>query len=178
MRYIPNILSYFRILLIPFFIWEMLQNNGWAAALVLAVSGLTDMLDGFLARRYNWISEWGKVLDPLADKLTQVAVCIVMFAKMREYWFFFAVLLLKEILMLIIGAYLVKHKIKIEGAKWFGKILTILFYFTMVLIVFITGMPSWAVITLLSLTTFFALIATMLYIPEFKKYNREIKDYK
>lgn len=178
MKHIPNLLSYFRILLIPVFVWQMFMDHGWNAALVLGLSGLTDLLDGFLARRFNWVSDLGKVLDPVADKMTQVVVCIVLAMKMQAYWFFFAILLLKEVVMLAIGGYLVKNKIKIEGAKWFGKVVTSLFYISMIAIVFIPSMPEWLVTALLTLTTLCALTAAFLYIPEFRKYKEEAKEQK
>ena len=178
MKHIPNILSYFRILLIPVFIWFMRNNQGWEAALVLAFSGLTDITDGYLARRFDWISDWGKVLDPLADKMTQLTVCIILVLKMREYWFFFAILIFKEAVMIIFGIYLFKNKIKIEGAKWFGKLFTILFYISMVIIVLLPGMHDKLIIALLTLTTLCALVACYLYFPEFSKYKQEAKELK
>lgn len=75
---VPNAMSLFRILVIPFFAYFFLKDNLTAAVIALALSGLSDALDGFVARRFNQITELGKMLDPLADKLTQgtVAVCI------------------------------------------------------------------------------------------------------
>ena len=76
---IPNILSIFRIVLIPVFIvcYLMLPDEmGWVPALVLVVSGATDVVDGYIARHFNMVTQLGKVLDPLADKLTLAAVVI------------------------------------------------------------------------------------------------------
>ena len=178
MKNIPNFLSYFRILLIPVFVWLMVNNHGWLAALILALSGVTDMADGYLARRFDWISEWGKILDPLADKMTQLTVCMILVIQMSEYWFFFSILIFKELATLIIGAYLFKNKIKIEGAKWFGKTFTSLFYVSMVTIVLLPAMPDILLVTLLTLTTLCALAAACLYIPEFMKYKQAAKDMK
>lgn len=175
MKHIPNILSFFRIVLIPFFVWQMLKDNTWNAAVILGISGLTDLLDGFLARRYNWISQLGKVLDPVADKLTQVTVCVVLAYKLARFWPFFAVLLFKDLIMLILGGYLVKKGVRLDGARWFGKVVTVLFYVSMVAIVFIPDMPGWLITTLLSVTTGCAIIAALLYIPEFIKYRNKAK---
>ena len=172
MRHIPNIISFMRILLIPFFIWLMVKGDTFLAAIILAISGLNDLLDGYLARRFNWVSQLGKVLDPIADKLTQVTVCIIFLVKMRLYWPFFAILLAKDLVMLIMGGLLVKKGAKIEGAKWFGKVVTTLFYIVMVAILFIPTMPQWLIITLLSIVTFCAIIAGLLYIPDFLRYKR------
>ena len=176
MKHIPNILSIIRILLIPFFVWQMLSGHTYIAASILLVSGLTDTLDGTLARKFNWITPLGKVLDPAADKLTQVTVCIVLAIKLHTYWPFFVILLSKDFVMLIIGGYLLKKGVKLEGAKWFGKISTVLFYMTMILIIFIPSMPRWVTIILLTLTTACAVFSVLMYFPEFLKYRAEIKN--
>lgn len=174
MKHIPNILSFFRIALIPFFVWQMSNGNYRVAAVILLISGITDLLDGFLARKFNWISQLGKVLDPIADKLTQVTVCIVLAFRLRDYAAFFVILLIKEFLMLVFGGYLIKKGAKLEGAKWFGKIVTFLFYSTTISLVFIPGMPGWLISTLLGITTFCAVAAALMYIPEFIKYRKEV----
>ena len=76
MKHIPNILSSLRIVMIPFFVWQMLTGNMLSAGLILLASGITDTLDGQLARHFGWISDLGKILDPFADKLTQTAVSV------------------------------------------------------------------------------------------------------
>ena len=171
MRHIPNILSFSRILLIPPIVYFLLQSNLVAAAVLIIISGLTDLLDGFLARRFNWISQLGKVLDPIADKLTQAAVCVTLFIIMREYWPFFGALLFKDFVMLVLGGYLIGKGVKIEGAKWFGKVVTCLFYISITTILIFPNIPGWIKTTLLALTTVCALIAALLYIPEFIKYK-------
>lgn len=176
MRHIPNILSIFRILLIPFFIWQMLSGNTFYAAVILLVSAVTDMADGFLARRFGWVSQLGKILDPAADKLTQVTVCVVLAIVLKQYWYFFAALLVKDVIMLVLGGYLVKKKIKIDGARWFGKIVTILFYITTILIVFSPNIPYQLTVTLLAITTISAFIAGIMYIPKFKQYKKNVRN--
>ncbi|GHU80178.1 CDP-alcohol phosphatidyltransferase [Clostridia bacterium] len=175
MKHIPNILSFLRILLIPFFVWQMNKGNTFNAAVILCASGLTDMLDGALARGFNWITQLGKVLDPVADKLTQVTVCVVFAIKYRIYWYFFAALLFKDLVMLLLGGYLVKNKIRMEGARWFGKVVTTFFYVTTVSLVFFPGIPHWAKVALLTTATVSAFAAGILYIPQFIKYRRDLK---
>ncbi|MDL2219097.1 CDP-alcohol phosphatidyltransferase family protein [Ruminococcaceae bacterium OttesenSCG-928-O06] len=175
MRHIPNILSAFRILLVPLLAWLMLEEHYYQAAAVLVLSGLTDLLDGFLARRFGWITNLGKVLDPAADKLTQVTVYLLLAFKLPRYWYFFALLLGKDLVMLVLGGWLLKRKVKIEGARWFGKIVTILFYVISVLLIFFPNLPSWATISLLALITVLALVAGLLYIPQFLQYRRQAK---
>ena len=175
MRHIPNLLSAFRIVLIPFFVCHVLQANMLTAAIILIISALTDMLDGFLARRFNWITLVGKVLDPMADKLTQIAVCVLFLLRFPQFWVFFAVLMLKDLVILTVSAYLLKNKAPFSGAKWFGKVATSLFYVSMILIALIPNMPDWAIYVLLGATTFCAFLSLSLYIPEFIRHKRQIE---
>ena len=175
MRHIPNLLSAFRIILIPFFIYQVIQDNMLAAAIILIVSALTDMFDGFLARRFNWITQLGKVLDPTADKMTQIAVCVLFALRLSQYWVFFAVLMLKDLIILAVSVYLLKNKVAFSGAKWFGKVSTTLFYVSMILIALIPTLPAWAIYALLISTTVCALVSLTLYIPEFIRHKRRIE---
>lgn len=175
MKHIPNMLSVFRIVLIPFFIWQMMRGNLTVAGVILAISALTDFFDGLLARHFGWVSQVGKVLDPAADKLTQVTVCILMIVNLRAYWPFFAVMLFKDAVMLVLGGYLLKQGVTLEGARWFGKISTILFYAVMVLIFFVPGMPRSLIITLLCLVSGAALFSAFMYIPQYLNYRKEAK---
>lgn len=173
MRHIPNILSSFRIALIPVFVWQMLWGNSIVAGIILIVSGITDLLDGFLARTYNWVTTVGKILDPFADKLTQVTVCVVLAIKLPQYLIFFALLLIKDFVMLLLGSWLYKKKVKIEGARWFGKVVTTLFYIIIVAVIMFPELPVWAIIVMLSVITICAFVAGSMYIPQFLAYRRQ-----
>lgn len=175
MKHIPNILTLFRVALIPFFVWMMLAEQPYYAAGVLILSGITDLLDGFLARRYNWVSDVGKFLDPAADKLTQLAVCIMLLIKLNQYWYFFAALLLRDSFMFTMGAYLLKKGVRLEGARWFGKVGTALFYAAMLLILLIPNMPAAVAYILLGSTTAMAFTAAALYFPQYLKYRQQAK---
>ncbi|RVU53884.1 CDP-alcohol phosphatidyltransferase family protein [Anaerosphaera multitolerans] len=172
MKNIPNLLSLLRILLIPFFVHQLLIGNTLNAGIILLISALTDFLDGKLARKFGWITDLGKVLDPIADKLTQFAVSITLAITLRQYWIFFAVIIFKDIVILLGGGYLMKRGIKLEGAKWFGKVATFIYYFATILIILIPGMPNWFITLILSLAVICALISAFLYIPEFFKYKK------
>lgn len=175
MRHIPNIISILRIALIPFFVWQMLREHYFMAAGILVVSGVSDFLDGFLARRNNWISGLGKVLDPTADKMTQGTVYVMLWVKFPRYWFFFALLLFKELVMLTLGAWLLKKRVHIEGARWFGKVVTIMFYLVTASIIFFPGIPGWAVAAMLAVITMLTFAAGAMYIPQFRVYRKEAK---
>lgn len=174
MKHIPNILSAFRIVLIPFFIWRLLAGDTVAAGSILLLSGITDFLDGQLARRFGWITPLGKVLDPAADKLTQVSISLTFAVLLRDYWYFFVILLAKDALMLLVGGYFLKKGIKLSGAKWFGKVSTFVFYVAMILLVFLPAMPRWIIMSLLVVVVVSAVVSVLLYIPDFLHYRKEI----
>lgn len=136
---IPNALSFFRMLLIPVFIvfYMMADKTDCIyyvyAASALILSGLTDLFDGVIARKFNQITELGKILDPIADKLTQMAVVICVAIKMKSVILGCALMIfvVKEILMLIGGFIILKNKIVIQGSQWYGKVATAVFYVVM-----------------------------------------------
>lgn len=136
---IPNLMSAARILLVPFFAAFYLRGHVAAAAAALVLSGLTDMLDGWAARRFDQVTELGKMLDPFADKLTQgvVALCIALrFPAIRPFLLLFIV---KELLMLCCAAVLLKKHKRPCAAKWYGKVATVMFYVSIAAIVTMDG---------------------------------------
>lgn len=175
MKHIPNLLSIFRIALIPLFVSQMATGHTLTAGLILVLSGLTDFFDGQLARRFGWVTPVGKILDPVADKLTQTAVSITLMVLLRQYWPFFAIMLAKDCIMLVLGGWLMRRGVKLEGARWFGKVSTFLYYAVMILIILIPSLPAWLTLTLLVLATACALISALLYIPVWRRYRREAK---
>ncbi len=137
---IPNILSVFRIFLIPVYIDLFLRffpdRLYWSGAVFL-LAGLTDVLDGYLARRNHWVSNVGKLLDPLADKLIEVAALVLLASKWGGVFIALAIVaILKEILM-ILGAYVIVTKVKIYVMSlWFGKLTTLLLYLEVLIVSF------------------------------------------
>lgn len=140
---IPNLLSVIRIALIPVF--GVLFNNGqygWAV-LVLAISGLTDFFDGKIARKFNQISALGKLLDPIADKLTQITIAIMFYITfsnssdetVKAFSWIFLVFLIKEAVMVVGGAIMIMFGLKPVAAEMPGKIATFAFYFIMCIII-------------------------------------------
>lgn len=132
---IPNFICLIRILLITPFVVFFLDGEYVFAAVVIILSGLSDCFDGYIARKFNQESELGKILDPLADKLTLLAVgiCLVVI----EPYFLPIVLILvsKDILMLIGSTKVVKKGIIVPKSKWYGKLGTVMFYVTVTFIV-------------------------------------------
>ena len=128
---IPNILSIIRILMIPLIVWYYCVDKNLTLAFILfTVSALTDVADGYIARRFNMITDAGKILDPIADKLTQAAVifCLCLTINSVEMWILLGVLVVKEIAMLVMGLLSLKAVDEINGAKWFGKLSTVVIF--------------------------------------------------
>lgn len=135
-KHVPNILTIVRFLLIPIIIVFALNDNYVATIIVLTISGLTDILDGFIARRFNLISDFGKLMDPLADKATQVTILAVLtIQKIIPVWIL-CVVLLKEFVM-VAGASFLYGKELVVSSKWYGKLSTVLFYAAIVCSLFI-----------------------------------------
>lgn len=126
---IPNLLSFFRLCLIPVMIWlYSVRENYGLTTLVLLLSGLTDVIDGIIARKCNMVSDFGKAFDPIADKLTQTAMmfCLVT----RFPWMILPLMLLvvKELFTGITSLLTIRKTGTVEGAVWHGKITTVLLY--------------------------------------------------
>ena len=125
---IPNAISFFRVILITPFVAFFVAKMYVAATITFAISGLSDCFDGLIARKYHMESEFGKIIDPLADKLTLLAAgfCIVLIEPFTLP--LMAVMVLKDILMITGGVLVVKHGIVPPKSAWYGKVGTILFY--------------------------------------------------
>ena len=127
---IPNILSVFRIVLVPLYVIVYFRNTeggSIAAGVVLIVSGLTDLFDGYIARRFNQISDLGKILDPLADKMTQVTVFVCLWIRFPALWPLFVFIAFKELLMLSVGLAMTRRGV-IFTSLWYGKVTTFAIY--------------------------------------------------
>lgn len=172
MRHIPNILSALRLVLLPVFLYFASQDQFVTAGVLITVISLTDLLDGYLARRHHWVSQLGKVLDPLADKLTQISVIIVFFLHLPQYRWIFWVLLGKEAVMLIGAAILLHQGVKLPGAAMWGKVATALFYLTAVLVLLFPALPTVLVTALFIASAVTAVVSVALYIPQYIRYRR------
>ncbi len=195
---IPNLLSVIRILLIPVFAYLFYNDQKIAAVVVLALSGLSDTLDGKIARRFNQISALGKVLDPVADKLTQITIAVMLlidFSKATDplinaFGWIFLVFLVKEAVMIIGGLIMLLLGIRPGAAEIFGKLATLIFYVGMVIIIAIgpevgalndiLGFTLPPVITgaIVILSAISTLVAFASYMPETFRQFKEYFDNK
>ena len=173
---IPNVFTIVRIILIIPFVFSVIQENYFRAGIVLLLSGLSDFLDGFFARKFNLVTKFGKILDPVADKLTLIAVMACTAAKFKELLPFMIILIVKELLMLVAGAILLKNKKRSFAAKWYGKAATVFFYFSIITIIWLKAMFDVSNValnvTLMIVTALLMLFALIMY---FLLFLREMK---
>lgn len=174
---IPNILSYIRLLLIPIFVYIYVTSDGpsdyYLAAFIILISGLTDMFDGLIARKFNQITELGKTIDPVADKLTQAAIVGCLMFRYEYMWILVVLLVVKELFMGINGLILLKKGRKLDGAMWFGKVSTAVFYAATFILIGFPEISSQFASILMFITGIFLGLSFILYIPEFLKLYRE-----
>ena len=131
LKFIPNILTIIRFLMIPFILIAIAFGNYLLAFILFTISSITDVADGFIARKFNLISNFGKLMDPLADKLTQISMLTTLSIKgMIPFWILFVVLA-KEVTM-VCGASFLYGKDVVVYSRWYGKLATVLFYIAIV----------------------------------------------
>lgn len=184
-KHLPNILTIIRFLLIPVIVLFALNNNYIVAIVVLTISGITDILDGYIARRFNLISDFGKLMDPFADKATQLTILVVLSIKEIIPFWIMIVVLLKEVLM-IAGASFLYGKELVVSSKWYGKLATVLFYVAIVCSLFIlywnsslVGHQEYSLPTLPHFDTYIYYLAVFTTLFSFIMYVRAfyIQDY-
>ncbi len=175
---VPNAISFLRVILITPFVAFFVAEMYIPAAVTIALSGISDCFDGMIARKFHQESEFGKIIDPLADKLTLLAagVCIMMIEPLAIP--LMALMVLKDTLMIIGGVLVVKNGIVPPKSAWYGKLGTILFYVTIGVIVLMAvfdyvNMPL--TITLLSVTLFVELFSLVNYAIIFFRLMKEKK---
>lgn len=132
---VPNIISFLRILIIIPFVSSFMKDNYILAGALLVLSGLSDLLDGMIARKFNQVTALGKMLDPTADKLTLMAVMVCVGLKLPKIFPFMIILIIKEVLMLVAGLVLIKRNQSPPSAQWYGKLATVVFYVSVILII-------------------------------------------
>ena len=130
-KHVPNLLTMLRFVLIPFIFIAIMNENYIGAFIILTISGITDILDGFIARKFNFVTNFGKLIDPLADKSTQVCVLLALVLTNIIPLWILLIVFLKEIIM-IAGASFLYGKELVVSSKWYGKLSTVIFYIAIV----------------------------------------------
>ena len=140
---IPNLLSLFRLILIPVIVWlYWFRKDYFPAGVLLIISGLTDLADGYIARHFNAVSNVWKILDPIADKLTQAAMLFCLVTRFPLMAAPFGFLVIKEVFIGTTGLLMIRKTGKVVGADFHGKVATTLLYAMMILHIFWIDIPS------------------------------------
>lgn len=166
---IPNVISMLRLLMIPFIIWAYVGlGNNLLTVILIAVSGLSDVLDGFIARRFNMVSDLGKALDPFADKLTQIAMLFCLVFRYKYMLIPLILLTVKEFIAGTTGIAVIKATNKVRSAEWHGKLATVTLYLMLILHIvwpIVTGadIPRTVSVISVAVTTAAVLLSFLLY---------------
>lgn len=174
---IPNLLSLFRLILIPVYITIYLnaQNTTdyYVAAGILAVSCLTDLIDGKIARHFNMISTVGKILDPFADKATQFTLIICLAVNYNVLWYLVALFVVKESFQLIAGSINLKKGRMLKGALISGKICTAVLFVSLIFMIMVPNLQDTTVNLIVAVDAVFMLVSLGNYL--FTYFSRENK---
>ncbi len=130
LKNVPNALTLARFIIIPFIIISLIHDDYPLAFIFLVLSGLTDVLDGYIARKFDLISNFGKLVDPLADKTTQIAILTTLALRGFIPLWMIVIIFIKEFAM-IAGASFLYGKELVVSSRWYGKLATVLFYLAM-----------------------------------------------
>jgi cardiolipin synthase len=183
---VPNILTIIRFLIIPVFGYFLCAREFITAAILFIAGGVTDVLDGYIARKYDLVSSWGKIADPVADKLMQLTALLILSVVLQIIPIeFLIIILVKETLMGIGALILYKRNNYVVSANWYGKMTTVVFYLAIIMMMFdepfsvwsIWGIPSNKFVFILAIIT--ALFAFLMYVKSYfsikKKNENEIE---
>ena len=177
---IPNLLSLFRLLLIPAYVRIYLQasreSDFLLAGGILAVSCLTDLLDGYIARRCNMVSDVGKLLDPAADKLTQLVLILCLAGKHPILYPVLVLFLAKELFQIFAVIVHYRRGKALSGALTAGKVCTTVLFFSMILLVLFPRLPNWWVSLLALLDSVFLLFSFSCYVLAYYGKGKQIRD--
>lgn len=177
---IPNLLSLFRLALIPVYMVIYLNaTENWhytVSAVILAISCLTDLVDGYIARQYNMISTLGKILDPVADKATQFTLIICLAFRYHAMGWLIALFVLKEGFQLIAGLVTLRKGRMLDGALMSGKVCTTILFISLIVMVLIPNLPEIAVNVIVIVDSIFMVIAFVDYARVYFTNGAKIKD--
>ena len=177
---IPNLLSLFRLILIPVYVYIYLNAAETyqyvIAGSVLAVSCLTDMVDGKIARRYNMITTVGKILDPLADKLTQLTLTVCLSLKHPVLYPVLVLFVVKEAFQLVMGIIYLRKGKMLPGALMAGKVCTTVLFVSLLTLVLFTDMNTAAVDMIALVDSVFLALSFISYILSYFGKNAKVQD--
>ena len=179
---IPNLLSLFRLVLIPVYASVYLtateNRQFFLAGTILAVSCLTDLIDGKIARKFNMITTLGKVLDPLADKLTQLTLTICLSMKYPVLYPVLGLLVLKELFQLVLGVIFLRKGKMLPGALMAGKICTTVLFISLIALVLLPDIHAAVVTGIAVIDAVFLTISFISYALAYFGRNVKVQDIK
>ena len=164
---IPNILSLFCLLLIPVIVWlyTVRKDPIWTTV-ILVLSGITDIVDGIIARNYHMVSDFGKAFDPIADKLTQITMLFCLVSRFKWMLLPLCVMVIKEVTAGILGLLVIRKTGKVDGAVWHGKATTVSLYSMMIVHLMWFNIPGIVSGILVGACTALALLSAFMYSRE------------
>ena len=175
---IPNILTILRLFMVPVFVlvFRFEGDHKTMAAIVFILASTTDVVDGYIARKYNMTTKTGQLLDPLADKLMQIAVVVSMVcAKMIPLWFVL-MLATKELLMILGGFFLYTKKTFVKS-NIFGKANTVVMFCAMVILLIFSETNETLKQIMLDVTMVTNIVAMISYLYSYFIKKKQFKDY-
>lgn len=177
---IPNFLSLFRLVLIPVYVHLYLNavedQEYVLAGSIMALSCLTDMVDGKIARHFHMISNVGKVLDPLADKFTQLALILCLSAKYPILYPVLALFLVKEFFQLFMMVFHIRKGKALPGALMAGKVCTTVLFVSLIALVLFPKMNEMLVDLIVLTDGVFLLVSFLSYIRAYCGKNKKVQD--
>ncbi len=174
---LPNILTSLRFLMIPAFVYYFFSDNEYGiliAGAIFIVAGLTDILDGYLARKFNQITDFGKLMDPAADKLMQVTAFVCLFVKGLVPLWMTIIIFIKEASMVLIGGLLYRGG-TVVSANRYGKIASTVFYGALAVNILFRSLPEWIKLGVFVLAIILSLLAGVMYIISYKESIQKIR---
>lgn len=161
---IPNILSFFRLCLIPVIMWLYIKKQDYLSTLIiLLLSGATDIVDGIIARKYNMISDFGKIFDPIADKLTQMAMLLCLVSRFNYMTIPLIFLVIKEVFTGVTSLISFKSANEVKGAVWHGKLTTVVLYSMMAIHLIWYNIPRTTSLIIVGVTIGIMLMSFIMY---------------
>lgn len=177
---VPNLLTILRFILIPLFAVNLSARHYIAAVIIFLAGGLTDVLDGYIARKFNMVTSWGKIADPLADKFMQLTAMFILSIVLKLIPVeLIMIVLAKEIFMGIGALVLYRQFNYVVSANWYGKATTVVFYLAIVMLLFNEPFGRWTIYGLRFNLLFFilavvmALFAFVMYIRAYVKIRQQ-----
>lgn len=175
---IPNLMGYFRLILIPVYLLIYINakdnKDYFLSALILLLSAITDFFDGKIARKFDMITEWGKMLDPIADKLTQGIVVISLIMRYDFMTLVLIVFLVQQVLQGVMGIVFIQKTKVVEGAQMFGKVSTAFMDFMIVVFVLWIDIPKKLALFMMTISIFLMANSLFRYIDFYAKRYKSI----